>query len=184
MGRLPTDITATTAQRIGKVIDHLVDALGGEPACPLRRALILADIDQFPGTTQSDIMDRLGIHKSALNRDIEWMYDYGCVLRQASAADAREIDLRICGYAKKNLNLALGYFDNSHTSLKNFLFRYINLFGDHKPSLRDAKIIAVVGDNPDISRQKIFEGFYNGPATTQNRALNQLVERGFIEKDD
>ena len=58
----------TTDQKICTIIDHLVEALGNEPSSSLRRTLILADIDQYPGTTQTGIMERLGIHKSALTR--------------------------------------------------------------------------------------------------------------------
>jgi DNA-binding MarR family transcriptional regulator len=184
MKHLPRDVMATRPQQIGMVIDHLVDALGGDPGCQMRRATILADIDEHPNTTQSAIMERLGVNKSALTRDIEWLYDYGCVMRNPSGIDGREIHIRICGYAKKNMDLALRYFDNSHKSLQNFLQRFINLFGDYKPSLRDAKIIAVIGDHEDASRQAVISGLYNGPATTESRALNNLVELGLLEKDD
>lgn len=180
---LPRDITATKAEKISTIIDHLVDALGGEPACTLRRAVILADIDAHPGTTQSGIMERLQAHKSALNRDIEWLYDYGCVLRHPGL-DGRTVQLSIAGYSKKNMDLALDYFDGDHKSLKNFLIELINIFGEHKPTLRDAKIIAVLGYNKDASRQDILEHLYNGPSTTDNRALNNLIDVGFVEKND
>lgn len=170
------------AERIGHIIDHLVDALGGEPACTLRRAVILADIDEFPGTTQAEIMERLGAHKSALNRDIEWLYDYGCIMRQQSGRDGREIRLYIAGYAKKNMDLALDYFEKSHKSLKNFLIHYINLFGQHRPTLRDAKIVATVGSLKTVKRQDVFDVLYNGPLTTDNRALNNLIASGILQK--
>ncbi len=176
-------IIDTKAKKIGTVIDHLVDALGGEPACTLRRAVILADINEFPGTTQSDIMQRLGVHKSALNRDIEWLYDYGCVMRQPSSQDGREIKLFICGYAKKNMDFALDHFESSHKNLKNFLIRFISLFGQYKPTLRDAKIVSALGDGKNATKQEIFETLYSGPTTTDNRAVNNLIELGFIERD-
>lgn len=184
MQMLPRDITASKAEKIGTIIDHLVDALGGEPGCTMRRAVILADIDENPGTTQSDILERLGIHKSTINRDIEWLYDYGCIMRTQSDQDARVIQLRICGYSKKNLGFALEYFDNSHKCLKNFLISYINLFNDYKPTLRDAKIVAVLGDVKDASKQQLVEGLYNGPATTESRAINNLIDIGVVRKDD
>ncbi len=184
MSTLPRDITATKAATIGHVIDHLVDALGGEPGCTLRRAVILADIDENPATTQSDIMNRLGANKSQLNRDIEWLYDYGCVMRTPSAQDGREIQLRICGYAKKNLDFSLEYFDFSHKNLKNFLIRLINLFGDHKPTLRDAKIMATIKDKNATKKKDVFESLYNSPPTTQNRAVNNLIELGVIKEED
>lgn len=180
---LPRDITDTKAHKISTIIDHLVDALGGEPACTLRRAVILADIDEHPGTTQAGIMDRLAAHKSALNRDIEWLYDYGCVMRQPGL-DGRTIQLVIAGYSKKNLDLAREYFEGDHKSLKNFLIALINIFGEHKPTLRDAKIIAALGDSKNASRQDILEHLYNGPSTTDNRALNNLIDLGFVEKND
>lgn len=180
---LPRDITATKAEKISTVIDHLVDALGGEPGCTLRRAVILADIDENPGTTQSEIIERLQAHKSTLNRDIEWLYDYGCIMRYPGL-DGRTVQLTVAGYAKKNLNLALDYFDGDHKSLKNFIIALINIFGGHKPTLRDAKIIAVLGHHKNASRQDILEHLYNGPSTTDNRALNNLIDVGFIERQD
>lgn len=171
----------TDAARIGHVINHLVDALGGDPACTLRRAVILADIDEHPGTTQAEIIQRLAADKSALNRDIEWLYDYGCIMRQ-DGKDGREIKLHACGYAKKNLDLALFYFNNSHKSLKNFLIHYIHMFGQHRPTLRDAKIIATIGDKGSANRQMVFEELYNGPLTTDNRAINNLIVTGLLEK--
>lgn len=169
------------AARIGHVVDHLVDALGGEPACTLRRAVILADIDENPGTTQAEIIQRLAADKSALNRDIEWLYDYGCIMRQVGR-DGREVKLQTCGYAKKNLDLALDYFNNSHKALKNFLIQYIHMFGQHRPTLRDAKIIATIGDKGSANRQVVFEELYNGPQTTDNRAINNLIVTGLLKK--
>jgi DNA-binding MarR family transcriptional regulator len=184
MKHLPRDVIATKAQQIGMVLDHLVAALGGDPSSTMRRAVVLADIDENPGTTQSAIMSRMtGVHKSALTRDIEWLYDHGCVTRNPSPSDAREIELRICGYAKRNLDLALNYFNNSHKSLKNFLEAYISMFGDYKPTLRDAKIISVVGDRKDATKQHVLDGLYHGAATTENRALGNLVDLGFLDKD-
>lgn len=184
MSFLPKDITQSKAGKVADVIDHLVDALGGEPSCTLRRAVILADIDEHPGTTQTEIMERTGAHKSALNRDIEWLYDYGCVMRQQDTEDARAIRLYICGYAKKNLDHALETFDFSHKNLKNYLISFINLFGSHKPTLRDAKIVSALSDKSTLSKQEIFEELYNGSATTQNRAINHLADLGFLKRKE
>jgi DNA-binding MarR family transcriptional regulator len=170
------------AEKVSAIIDHLVDALGGEPGCQIRRAVILADIDQHPGTTQAEIMTRLFIDKSTANRDIEWLYDYGCIMRQPGSDDARTVKLVVCGYAKKNLDLALDYFSRDHKSLKNFLIEFINKFGQHKPTLRDAKIVAVVNGGRQVTKQEIFENLYNGPGTTNHRAINALVESGFVRK--
>lgn len=169
--------------KIGYIIDHLVDALGGEPGCTVRRAVILADIDENPGTTQAGIINRLKVDKSTLNRDIEWLYDYGCI-RRNPGPDGREVKLQIEGYAKKNLDFALEYFDLSHKSLKNFLIHFIKLFKDHKPTLRDVKIVAAVADKNNASRQDLLEGLYGGATTTENRAINTLVELGILVKED
>jgi predicted transcriptional regulator len=175
---------AAKAQSATLILDHLVDALGSEPSCTLRRAMVFVDIDSHPNTTQADIMERLDAHKSALNRDIEWLYDYGCILRTPCEYDQRRIELKSCGYAKKNLNAALLYFDNNHKSLQNFLNSLINLFGQHKPTLRDAKIVSVIGLNEAMTRSDIFDSLYNGPATTDNRAVNNLINFGLVQKKE
>jgi predicted transcriptional regulator len=179
---LPFDanIESKTA-KIGHIIDHLVDALGGEPACTLRRAVILADIDENPGTTQTGIMQRLKSDKSTTNRDIEWLVDY-CCIRKKPGQDGRETLLYTEGYSKKHLELALKYCDNSYKALKNLLILYMNIYGEHKPTLRDAKILAVVSDKDPTSRQQVFKALYNGPVTTENRAINNLIDLGLIEK--
>jgi DNA-binding MarR family transcriptional regulator len=177
----------TQAQKAGnatQIIDHLVDALGGDPGCTVRRAVILADIDAHPGTTQAGIMERLGAHKSALNRDIEWLYDYGCITRQQSPHDGREIHIHTCGYSKKNLDLALNFFNFSHKDLQNFLNALIDVFGQHKPTLRDAKIISLLGQRKALSRQDIFADLYDGPVSTDNRAVNNLINAGMVQKKD
>lgn len=183
MNALPDDTQDDKAIRIGYIIDHLVDALGGEPGCTVRRAVILADIDENPGTTQAGIIGRLKADKSTLNRDIEWLYDYGCI-RRTPGADGREVKLQIEGYAKRNLDFALEYFDSSHKSLKNFLIHFIKLFKEHKPTLRDVKIVAAVADKDNASRQDLLEGLYGGATTTENRAINNLVDLGILLKED
>ena len=169
---------------VGAVLDHLVDALGGDPSCTLRRALILADIDEHRGTTQTEIMARLNVNKSALNRDIEWLYDYGCILRQTDQNDARVLRLSICGYAKKNLAFALSYFDGQHERLGAFLNSFISMFGDRKPTLRDAKIVSILGHKKGVTKQEIFDNLYNGPAATDNRAVNNLINFGLVQNGD
>lgn len=183
MKTLPKDLTESKATKIGHVIDHLVDALGGESGCTVRRAVILADIDENPGTTQSGIINRLKVDKSTLNRDIEWLYDYGCI-RRNPGFDGREVRLQIEGYAKKNLDFALDYFDFSHKSLKNFLIQFINLFGEHKPTLRDVKLIATAADKRGSSRQDLLKDLYGGSITTENRAINNLLDMGILVKDN
>lgn len=184
MQPIQKDDAATKANAATTIIDHLVAALGGEPACTLRRANVFVDIDEHPGTTQAEIMERVDVHKSALNRDIEWLYDYGCITRTPGGSDGRTIQLRSCGYAKRNLELALAYFDYSHKNLQSFINGLINLFGQHKPTLRDAKIVSVIGKNGAVTRQQIFESLYNGPTTTDNRAVNNLINFGLVQSKD
>ena len=171
----------TTGQKACFVIDHLVEALGNEPSSSLRRALILADIDQYPGTTQAGIMERLQIHKSALNREIDWLFNYGCIVRRESQNDGRAVQLEICGYSKKAFDTALSYFDGSHENLKVFLEEFGKALKQEKPSLRDAKIVATLYDRKTASKQDVIDSLYQGSATTDHRAVNELIEEGLIE---
>ncbi len=171
----------TRGQKACLVVDHLVEALGNDPSSSLRRALILNDIDQHPGTTQTEIMDRLKIHKSAMNREIEWLFNYGCVMRQESDEDGRAKPLEICGYSKRALDSALDYFQGSHSSLKKFLEGVINILKQDKPTLRDARILAALYDKGQATKADVINDLYNGPATTDNRAYNKLVEEGVIK---
>jgi DNA-binding MarR family transcriptional regulator len=181
---LPKDLTASKAGKIGMIIDHLVDALGGDPSSSLRRAIVLADIDQHPGTTQSGIMKRVDIDKSSLNRDIDWLFDYGCVYREPCPDDARSIRLQTIGYSRNNLALALEFFGESHENLKLFLLQYIDLFMNYgvKPTLRDAKIIATVADRKHAARRDVLNELYSGPVSTETRAIANLIETGILRK--
>lgn len=175
-------VSASKVQQLGLILDHLVDALGGDPSSTLRRAVILADIDEFPGTTQTELLERLNLNKSATNRDIDWLHDYGCIMRQPGATDGRVIHIVTCGYSKKNLGLALDYFENSHKKLKIFLEGLIDMFSDRKPTLRDAKLLATMADLGEASKQELFGRSYNGPHTTNSRALDSLIEEGLITR--
>jgi DNA-binding MarR family transcriptional regulator len=181
---LPKDLTAGKAGKIGMIIDHLVDALGGEPSSTLRRAIVLADIDQHPGTSQTEVLKRINIDKSALNRDIDWLFDQGCIYREQGSGDGRTVSLKTIGYSKNNLALALEFFNNDHESLKKFLRSYICLFEefDIKPALRDAKIVAKVAENRKSSRREILKELYGGPASTDTRAIASLLETGLLRK--
>lgn len=176
--------SASRIQQMGLILDHLVDALGGDPSSPLRRAQILVDIDAHPETTQSAIMERLKTNKSTLNREIDWLYDQGCILRQPSRQDGRVIHIVTCGYSKKNLDLALDYFGESHKNLHFFLETIINLFTDQKPTLRDAKLLVAAADMGDATRQELFARGYSGAQTTNVRALDNLVEQGLLVKTE
>jgi DNA-binding MarR family transcriptional regulator len=177
-------VSANRIQQMGLILDHLVEALGSDPSSPLRRAQILVDIDGHPETTQAEVMERLKLNKSTLNREIEWLYDQGCILRQPSHLDGRVIHMLTCGYSKKNLGLALDYFEKSHKNLHFFLETLINLFTEQKPTLRDAKFLVTATDMGEATRQEIFERGYSGAQTTNVRALDNLVEQGLLIKTE
>ena len=173
----------TNAQKACVVIDCLVTALGSEPSSSLRRAQILVDIDEHPGSTQTEIMDRLAIHKSAINREIDWLFNYGCIMFQDNVKDARSKQIYICGYSKKALDSALEYSENSHEKLKFFLRNMEKLLKQEKATLRDAKIIAALYEKKEADKQGIIASLYGGAHSTQNRALGKLLEIGLIEDD-
>ncbi len=170
----------TKGQKACFVIDHLVEALGSEPSSSLRRALILTDIDQNPGTTQTAIMERLNIHKSAVTREIEWLFNYGCIMRQGSESDGRAVKLMTCGYSKKSLNAALDYCGD-HEGLKFLINTFIEAIRTEKPTLRDAKIVATLYDRKTASKQAVIDALYQGAASTDNRSINELIQGGILE---
>ena len=96
----------------------------------------------------------------------------------------QDVEAIIEGYAKKNMDLALKYFDFNHENLKSFLERIINVFGQHKPTLRDAKIVSVIGKQGTVTRQQILDSLYNGPTSTDNRAVNNLINFGLVQSKD
>lgn len=172
--------SSSPIQKIGMVLDHIVAALAEDSSCSLRRAQILVDIDAHPETTQTEVMDRLGIHKSAMNREIEWLYDHGCIKRRPGQQDGRVIHMVTYGYSRKNLDLALAYAGESHKNLQKFLQSLINMFTNSKPTLRDAKLMVSAADLGEVSRQELFARSYQAPSTTNVRALENLVEQGLI----
>ncbi len=174
----------TRGQKSCLVIDHLVEALASDPASNLRRAIILTMIDESPGTTQTEIMHKLDITKSAMNREIEWLFNYGCITRHPDQKDGRAIRLEICGYSKRALESALDYFPKGHKSLIYFLEEYIKILKQERPTLRDARIIATLHEQKTASKSKLMDNLYNGPATTDNRAVKQLIDNGVIQKDE
>lgn len=165
------------------IIDHLVEALGNESSSSLRRAAILVDIDQYPGTTQTGIMERLNLDKSTVKRETDWLFDYGCIRMQESKEDARAKKIEICGYSQQGLKAALGYFDGKHENLQMFIEGFAKILKQEKPVLRDAKIIAALAEKKTASKQDVMETLYDGSAATQNRAFNKLIEEGLIEED-
>ncbi len=173
----------TMGQKACIVIDHLVEALGADASSSLRRAQILVDIDQYPGSTQSAIMDRLNVHKSALNREIEWLFNYGCVMFQENSADGRSKQIYICGYSKKSLDAALDYCEGSHEKLKFFLHNTSKTLKQEKSTLRDAKIVASLYEKKEAEKQDVMNALYDGGTSTDYRALNKLVETGIVTED-
>lgn len=173
----------TMAQKACAVIDHLVEALGSDSSSSLRRAQILIDIDQHPGSTQSAIMERLDINKSTMNREIEWLFNYGCIMFQENTTDGRSKEIYICGYSKRGLDAALEYCEGSHEKLKFFLINTVKTLKQEKPTLRDAKIVASLFERGAAEKQDIMGTMYDGGTSTDYRALNKLVETGIITED-
>ncbi len=170
----------TRSQKACYVIDNLVVALGDQPSSSVRRALILIDIDQYPGTTQTGVMERMNVDRSTMNREIEWLFNYGCIRRRDSKNDGREVQLETCGYSKSALEEALGYFDGGHDLLKMFLERMTIFLKQEKPTLRDAKIVSTLYEKKDAPKQQVIDSLYGGSASTDNRAFNKLVDEGVI----
>jgi DNA-binding MarR family transcriptional regulator len=162
----------------------LVEALDGDPSSSLRRALILADIAANPGTTQSQAMARLDIPKSAMIREVEWLFDHGCVQREESAADARARPLFVFGPAREALDAALAVVDGDTRRLQNFLKGFITVIKKERPTLRDAKILSVLYDRGSAEKKDIIAALYDGSPTTEYRALAELIEEGMIRDDD
>lgn len=173
----------TEGQRACYIIDHLVEALGNESSSSLRRALILVDISQYAGSTQTAVMERLNIHKSAVNREIDWLFNYGCIMRQDCTKDGRSVKLQICGYSKTALDGALDYFNGDHDLLKRFIELYDKASMQEKPSLRDAKILATLYDKKTATKQEVMNALYDGSSSTKNRSFNKMLEDGTIQEE-
>ena len=173
----------TEGQKACLIVDHLIEALGNDSSSSLRRALILTDIDQYPGTTQADIMERLSLDKSTVKRETDWLFDYGCIRVQESKEDGRAKQIEICGYSKKGLDAALGYFDGRHENMKMFIEGFGKILKQEKPTLRDAKIIATLTEKKTASKQEVLDTIYDGSPATNNRTFNKLKDEGLIEEN-
>ncbi len=174
---------ATRGQKACIIIDHLVEALANDPSSTIRRAMILSLIHERPGITQTDIMKDIEITKSAMNREIEWLFNYGCVVRQEDDRDGRAIQLEICGYSKRALESALDYFPDPHKGLHIFLESFIKVLKQDRPTLRDARIVSTLYDKGKASKADLMKNLYDGPTTTDNRAYKKLIEDGVIEDE-
>lgn len=171
----------TTGQKACYVVDHLVAALGNEASSPLRRAQILVDIDQNSGTTQVEIMERMNLPKATVNREVDWLFNYGCIRFGESTDDGRTKPITAEGYSKKHLVDALDYFDGSHEKLTNYLETLIKLLKQEKPTLRDAKILTTVSERDGIDKARMIDEIPGGSNSTNNRAVNKLVESGVLQ---
>ncbi|MCB1537847.1 MAG: MarR family transcriptional regulator [Rhodospirillales bacterium] len=165
---------------LAETVDHLVDATG-DPSVSLRRAMILLDIDQHPNTTQNGIGERLNLEKSVVSRNVDWLWGHGCITRTEGRLDAREHALHASTYTHKHLQLALRPFGQQHEALKNILHRFIGLFHKHMPSLRELKALLAVGFKGEASRSDIINNLYDGPPTTDQRAIRNLIEEGIVD---
>jgi len=165
--------------QLASVVDHLVDAVG-DPSATLRRAMILLDIDSHPGTTQNALGERLGLEKSVTSRNVDWLWGQGCVLRRASREDARETELETSPYAHKHLQLALRPFGNHHALLIKSLIGFIDLFHKHMPTLRELKALLTVSAKGQAHKAEVINNLYDGPPTTDQRAVRNLIEEGVI----
>ena len=170
----------TKGQKVCNVIDHLVEALGNEPSSSLRRAIMLVDIDQYPGSTQAALMERLKINKSTVNREIEWLFNYGCIMMQGNDEDARSKKIQICGYSKAGLDKALDLLKGDHQALKYYLDVLTKVLKQEKPTLRDAKIYTYLFSQDGATKQEVMDHLYDGATSTENRAINELMDSGAI----
>jgi len=171
----------TNGQKACRVIDHLVEALGGDASSSLRRAMILVDIDQNPGASQADIMERLQIHKSAVNREVEWLFNYGCIMMQDCKDDGRAKRLQICGYSKAALDDALNYFGGNHACLTSFLVGLNRFLKQEKPTLREAKVLTIIHESKGAEKKDVIRHLYSGSQSTKNRIINKLIDDGVLQ---
>lgn len=176
---MPTQQQRTYA--LGQVIDHLVDALG-DPGCPLRRALVLNDLWANPGSSLNDVMERLDIDKSTAFRDIDWLIDHGCVVKRPNPEDAREVALYVFGHATAHLEAAYR-LTRTPDNLANILNQLNNLSSDKKQTLREAKILISLTTYGEIDKSSLGKVLYNGAASTEQRALQNLIDEGLVQHD-
>lgn len=181
MQQVANRVMTSQGHKACRVIDFLVEALGSMPSAPLRRALILVDIDQHPNTTQTEIMKRLNLPKPLITREIDWLYNYGCIMRQECCDDARSKELLLCGYSKLSINKALAYCADNHENLKSLLSGFMSALNLEKSTLRDAKLVASLYERREALKKDILADLYDVPGATDHRAYNKLVQEGVIQ---
>ena len=164
-------------EKTGLIIDHLVDALAGDASVPLRRAYILAYIHAHPECSKNDLDQNLEYKKPLISRDLDWFTDYGCIM-------STEKGYYVCGYSQKNLEYALSYLENSSERLIFILKSFIDLFGDYKPSMRDAKILASLSSGDTKAKKDILSELYFESYATGSRAVTNLIEAGFLDRQN
>lgn len=168
-------------QALGQIVDHLVDAMG-EPSCPVRRAQVLTYLWANPGSSLNDVMEKLDIDKSTAFRDIDWLIDHGCLVKKPSPTDAREVSLQVFGHALTHLEAALR-IAGSAPNLSIILSRLMSMSPDRKQTLREAKILVTLTIYGEIDKSNLGKALYNGPVSTDQRALQNLIDEGWIEQD-
>ena len=170
-------------QMISDITDYLVNALTDSSAS-LRRALILIDIDENPNITQAELSERLEEDKSTISRNIEWLFDHGCIRRHNDYADARIILLRSSDFSSRHLSQALKYFDGNHELLKKYLKTLIKMFSEGIPTLREIKALSVVGAKGGAAPADLNDELYDSPASTQRRILSSLTDADLLIRDE
>ncbi len=118
-----------------------------------------------------------------MNREIDWLFNYGCIRRLDDQKDGRAVRLESCGYSRRALESALDYFPNGREDLHNFLELYIKVLKQDRPTLRDARIISTLYDKGTTNKSAVMDNLYNGPTTTDNRALKKLIDDGVIKDE-
>ena len=166
---------------LGQVIDLLVNALG-DASCPVRRALVLNDLWAHPDSSLNDVMARLDLDKSTAFRDIDWLVDRGCVIKTVSPVDAREVALEVIGHARGQLENVIRLV-GSPNNLANILNGLINLSPEHKQTLREAKILISLTIYGEVDKTTLTKALYNGPASTDARALQNLIGEGLAKEN-
>lgn len=173
-----TSLDPRRVKQLSDVIDLLVDVLG-EPSCPLRRAIVLNDIWQYPGSTLHEVMSRLNLDKSTAFRDIDWLVDHGCVIKKTNADNKREIDLYLFEGTKSKLEQIYRICGGA-SYLTSILQGFIDLAPTRKQSLREAKILISLTLYGTMDKNDLAKTLYDGPSTTDQRALQNLINEGFV----
>ncbi len=176
-----TSLDPRRVKQLSDIIDLLVETLG-EPSCPLRRAIVLNDIWQNSGATLHEVMTRLNLDKSTAFRDIEWLVDHGYVIKKTNEDNKREIDLFVFEKTKAQLEQIYRICGGA-PYLTSILQGFIDLAPKRKQSLREAKILISLTLYGKMDKNELAKSLYDGPSTTDQRAIQNLINEGFVEDD-